>query len=464
MSGAGTGPRTESDGDYVARAVRRWHELLRTDLGPASARALADGLRATRLLFGDRPICRVLRPYFLASGEAARINGEAEALMSALRKVRAAIERDPAVRARLRLSEDEETVLAFDRQPFEPDQIARLDGFLTRDGAYRVIEYNAESPGGIAFGDTLASIFKALPVFEPFAREFPLRSVEGLDLTLRQLLAAHRARLGPAARPNPSIAVVDRRSAPTAREFEICAEYFTYRGHPSRVVEPDELRFENGRLTAGDFVVDVVYKRVLVGDLVRTYGTIHPIFQALRANAVTVASGFGVHILYRKELFALLHDERIAAAFDAREHDAVERAVPWTRFVEDVETLRDGMRVRLVDYVRSHRERLVLKPTNEYGGAGVVLGWLVDDATWARALTDALASTFVVQERVALGRETFPVLLEDRIEESSFYADINPYVWGGVRSEGFGCRLAAGELLNVTAGGGSAVPVFILDR
>jgi uncharacterized circularly permuted ATP-grasp superfamily protein len=459
-----TDAATPTDGAFVARAVARWHEILAGPAGAPSARALAEGLRATRLMFGDRPICRVLRPFFLTSGEARRLNSEAEALMAALRKVRAKLETDPAWRARLRLNEDEELVLAADRQPFEPDQIARLDGFLVRDGAYRVIEYNAESPGGIAFGDTLASLFRGLPVFEEFSKEYAPRSVEGVALTLKQLLAADRARLGPAAKKNPNIAVVDLRSAPTVREFEICAESFSYHGCPARVIEPDELRFENGRLVAGDFAIDIVYKRVLVGDLVRTYGTLHPLFQALRANAVTCASGFGVHLLYRKELFAFLHDDRIAAGFDARERGAVERCVPWTRFVEDVETRWDGRTVSLLEFARTNRERLVLKPTAEYGGKGVVLGWLVDDATWSKALLEALGEPHVLQERVALGRETFPVMIDDRVELSQFYADINPYIWGGVRSEGFGGRLASGELLNVTAGGGSAVPVFILDR
>lgn len=453
-----------SDGAFVARAVARWHELLEGVRGIASGRLLESGLRATRLLFGDRPICRVLRPFFLTSNEARRLSGEAEALMSALRKVRAKLETDPRWRGRLGLSEDEETVLAADRQPFEPDQIARLDGFLVRDGAYRVIEYNAESPGGIAFGDTICSLFKGLPVFEAFSKEYSLRSVDGLALTLAQLLAADRARLGAAAKAKPNIAVVDLRSAPTVREFEICAESFSYQGCPSRVIEPDELRFENGRLVAGDFPIDIVYKRVLVGDLVRTYGTIHPLFQALRADAVTCASGFGVHLLYRKELFAFLHDDRIASAFDERERAAVTRAVPWTRFVEDVETTFGGRTIELLEFARTNRERLVLKPTAEYGGKGVTLGWLVDDAAWSKALTEALHEPYVVQERVELGRETFPFLSDGRIEYSQFYADINPYIWGGVRSEGFGGRLATGELLNVTAGGGSAVPVFILDR
>ncbi len=32
----------------------------------------------------------------------------------------------------------------------------------------------------------------------------------------------------------------------------------------------------------------------------------------------------------------------------------------------------------------SNREQLVLKPNDEYGGKGIVLGWEVDDAEWER--------------------------------------------------------------------------------
>ena len=65
-------------------------------------------------------------------------------------------------------------------------------------------------------------------------------------------------------------------------------------------------------------------------------------------------------------------------------------------------------------------------------------------------------------ERVQLASERFPVMQGDDVGFATFYADVNPYIWGGSRSDGFGARLAPGELLNVTAGGGSAVPVFVV--
>src|SRR5262249_10099756 len=159
--------------------------------------------------------------------------------MRAFRKVLGVLASDRGFRDRLRLSAADEAVLAADRQEFEPDQISRIDGFLVRGGPFRVIEYNAESPGGSAVGDALADPFRRLPVMEAFAREHRLATFDGLANTLRQLLLAHERRLRRPSSPGTTIAVVDWKSAPTRREFELCAEFFSRRGFPSRIVEPD---------------------------------------------------------------------------------------------------------------------------------------------------------------------------------------------------------------------------------
>jgi hypothetical protein len=446
----------------VAALVERYHTLMGGPLGTATAEAFQDGIARTRLVFGDRPICRVLRPFFLAAQEAAAIRSSVETLLGAFRKVLAALDRDRALRGLLRLTAADEAVLAADHQGFEPDQIARLDGFLVRGGPFRLVEYNAESPGGIAFGDALADIFRALPVMQVLAREHGLAAPSGLANTLRQLVAAHEARTGPAAARRPTIAVVDWKSAPTRREFEICAEFFERQGFPSRVLEPPELAYAGGRLVAHGVPIDIVYKRVLVGDLVTHGGADHPLVRAVREGAVTCASRFQVHLLYRKELFALFHDERLTHAFSESERAAIRSLIPWSRIVEDVPVTDGASRVGLFDLVRRRRDRLVLKPTSQYGGKGVVLGWLASPEEWEDALRAAREEPYLVQERVELPSETFPVLGRNGFAFERFYADVNPYVWGGVRSEGFGARLAAGELLNVTAGGGSAVPVFVV--
>jgi uncharacterized circularly permuted ATP-grasp superfamily protein len=119
--------------------------------------------------------------------------------------------------------------------------------------------------------------------------------------------------------------------------------------------------------------------------------------------------------------------------------------------------------------VLANRERLVLKPNDEYGGKGVFIGWETTDADWARALEQALKAPFVVQERVELLREGFPELRRvddtDRgaLHVREFVVDLDPYVFDG-EVEGFLTRLSATSLANVTSGGGQVPSFLVLPR
>ena len=159
----------------------------------------------------------------------------------------------------------------------------------------------------------------------------------------------------------------------------------------------------------------------------------------------------------------MLSDERNARLFDADAAAAVRAFVPWTRVVEERRTTHGGAEVDLVAHVRAERERLVLKPNDDYGGAGIVLGWTVDDAEWERALAKALAEPYIVQERVPIPSEPYPSVVGGRVEVIDRMIDTAPFVSHGAYADGLLTRLSTAALLNVTAGGGSQVPAFVVE-
>jgi uncharacterized circularly permuted ATP-grasp superfamily protein len=108
-------------------------------------------------------------------------------------------------------------------------------------------------------------------------------------------------------------------------------------------------------------------------------------------------------------------------------------------------------------------ERLVLKPNDDYGGAGVVLGWEVDDATWERSLQTALERPFIVQQRIPLPTATFPSLVDGKVVFADRIVDTAPFVFGGAFVDGCLTRISTATLVNVTAGGGSTIPTFIAE-
>jgi uncharacterized circularly permuted ATP-grasp superfamily protein len=120
--------------------------------------------------------------------------------------------------------------------------------------------------------------------------------------------------------------------------------------------------------------------------------------------------------------------------------------------------------VDLLPFIADRREQLVLKPHDEYGGKGIVLGWEVDQSAWEAAVKTALDEPYIVQERVELPTEPYPSLVDGRVHVVDRMVDTAPYVAYGSYVDGCLSRLSTAALLNVTAGGGSQTPTFVAER
>jgi hypothetical protein len=265
----------------------------------------------------------------------------------------------------------------------------------------------------------------------------------------------------------PTIAVVDYEDVPTRVEHHMVRRYFESQGCPTLVCDPRHLTYEGGLLLHEGRTIDIVYKRLLVNELLERRDEVWPLVEAARDRAAVIVNPFRCKPIHKKAIFAVLTDDDVQGLFTDRERAAIRAHVPWTRRVHEGRTSRDGEEVDLPAFILAHRERLVMKPNDEYGGKGVFIGWEMSDGDWTNALAEALGASFVVQERVDVVRQEFPLLTEDegtgggRLQFDEFVVDLDPYVFGG-EVEGFLTRLSATSLANVTSGAGQ-VPSFLVE-
>ncbi|MGQ9926729.1 MAG: hypothetical protein ACUVS4_07640 [Chloroflexaceae bacterium] len=453
--------------------IEYYHTLLTPEVAMASWACLSEELRARRLYFGERPLATVLRPRLLTAEQYALLRRAVGVVAAAARKV-VAVALDPgpegeAVRQVLLLTPQEEALVARHPGYAEPSAHSRMDTFMTLDGAsLQFVEYNAESPAAIAYQDVLAEAFLTMPVMQEFARRFPLRPLPARQRLLETLLACWREAGAPGG--EPVVAIVDWHGLPTATEFELFAAYFAEHGLRALICTPDDLRFRDGRLLAerdsAITAVTIVFKRVLTSELLTHYGTAaldHPLVQAYTAGACVLVNSFRAKLLHKKSLFALLSDEAFYGPLSPDERAAVAAHVPWTRVLRPGETTYQGEHIDLLAFARANRERLVLKPNDDYGGRGITIGWETDAAGWDAALQAALEAPSVVQERVRIAYEPYPALVNGQVVVSERLVDSDPFLFGA-EIDGCLCRLSTMTLLNVTAGGGSTVPVFVLEQ
>jgi uncharacterized circularly permuted ATP-grasp superfamily protein len=264
----------------------------------------------------------------------------------------------------------------------------------------------------------------------------------------------------------PQIAIVDWREVPTYSEFELLRDAFVAAGVPTIIVDPRELVFDHDRLVANGVAIDLVYRRVLINDILAREADCRALLDAYAARAVCVANTLRCKIPHKKAFFAVLTDERHAHLFSADEQAMIRRHIPWTALVEQRRVVRGGASVDLVPYLRAHREQFVIKPNDEYGGTGVTLGWETSEADWDAAIARAIAERargWVAQEKIAVRREVFPICDAGAVAMRDMLVDFAPYVFRG-RLAGFLTRLSATGLANVTSGGGQVAAFAVDDR
>ncbi len=443
--------------EVIARAIDDYHALLRDERGlreEIESRFL-ERMRESKLTFGGRVLCPFPRPNLVSPQAYEHIRGVCRGIFKAIEKVEATLGEE--LWDRVDLTPEERELVAIDSGYRRSSPSARLDSFLTTS-KYQFVELNAETPAGIGYAEVLTDIFLDLPIVKEFQKRYALRRFRARDRVLETLLDCYREAGGK--EPHPTIAVVDYEEVPTRTEHHMFREFFESKGYPSLVCDPRHLTFEGGKLRHEGRVIDIVYKRLLVNEFLEKVDELQPLLKAARAGAFVMMNPFRCKPIHKKAIFAVLTDDAMQSHFTAEEREAIRAHVPWTRRVLEGRTTRDGQSIDLATFVRDNRERLVMKPNDEYGGKGVFIGWEMTDTEWHAAYVTALGASYVVQEKVELLRQTFPQLSPE-LSFRDLVVDLDPFVFGG-EVEGFLTRLSGTSLANVTSGGGQ-VPAFLVE-
>ena len=437
------------DAALSAAAIGRWNHALRAldDLDPALE-------RLRKLTVGDRPYCLVARPHLMT-----RVRYEAERLAvtlvaSALSKLAAAISRDPSLLLQLDVSEAERDLLTIDPGFTDLDVTNRYDGFTGK--RFGIIEMQGGAPGALAFVDEASKTFMETAAFEEVAGEFELESFSIIDRLREALVEAWRDWGGEG---DPTIAIVDWDDAVMMAEFEEIRDSLRAHGLNALIVDPRQLRFEGGKLRAGDETIDLVYRRLTMMDTIARPEDTKALVDAARNVAACVVNPFANDVMGHKTVFALLTNPELGLELTSAELNGVHNHVPWTRRLtadgapETETTVSAG-------YVAQNRESLVVKPVFDNEGHGVHLGWECDDHEWTVIVQQALGHEYIVQKRIWAHREHFP-RNEPGFPLERFYVDTDPYVFRR-RVGGVLVRLSRDGITNLSAGG-SIVPTFLVS-
>ena len=417
---------------------------------------LNDVQRELNLLFDGRPLSPFLRPHFLSRTFYNEIAHAAEVIAEAEARLTYAALENVELLDKLDLTEMEKKLVQVDPGYEKVCNSSRLDTFISSE-SFKFLEYNAETPSGIADQKAIEKVLDTIPLVKEFLQKNEHWRPRPQQKLLQSLFVSYREFGGKKSKPN--IAIVDWDGVETVTEFYNLKDYFESNGFPTLIADPSELEYDGEKLHAGSFEIDILYKRVLIHEFLEKFDETHPLTRAYIDGNLCMANSFRVKIPHKKLSFAILSDETYSDIFTDEQLEIIKKHIPWTRKVEECKTTFHDAEIDLIEFLTKDRERFLLKPNDDYGGKGIVMGWETDQTGWENAIKEALQDSYVVQEKAPIEKQEFPVY-DEKVSLETLLVDFDPFLFQN-KCEGGMVRLSDSSLVNVTQGGGQTALIVL---
>jgi hypothetical protein len=123
--------------------------------------------------------------------------------------------------------------------------------------------------------------------------------------------------------------------------------------------------------------------------------------ESARKGSLMLYNGPVGNLMSNKLNLALLSEHQDSDLFSPDERESIKKYIPWTRKTVPGETMYDGEKINLRDFMLANRERLMLKSAVGSGGTGVESGRKLTQREWSDKVQTAFEQkTYMVQEYV----------------------------------------------------------------
>jgi hypothetical protein len=447
----------------VDEAIARYHSILDTDpfRDLSWVERFHGALRARKLELGNRPVSPFLRPHLVTREQYDGLVKGGQLLASAVDQLRKMAMDNPALMARMDLL-PAERMLASVNPGYKHFAVTGLLDTALENGHMRFSDYSAETPVGVLYAEVLADELYETGPLKEFRKSVKLAKFGGVKYLQSALLKAYKEFGGKNA---PQVAILEMRhpfETLESREYHLLAENFSAHGLPTIVASPEQLEYKNGVLRKGEFVIDIVYRRMKTREFVVHFDpNNHPLVRAYRDGKVCVVNSFRSDMAQKKAVFDLLTDESVLAHFPAADRVAIRNLIPTTRVVSERMVAWDGTEeVDLLPFITANRDRLVLRPNDDTEERQTFVGEEMDQTAWERAVRTAQRSPYVVQENVKAPTAKFPVYSYGSLDLKEMRVEVHPHVYlGKVQSASSWLTPAAGTFSTATG----ITPTYLLE-
>lgn len=445
-------------------------EVLKTTGPAAQMETLTTRMADKRMFMEGELFPTFLKPYFVDAAERPFFNKVTKLLISSLNRIGDLYFKEGLFREQIRLAGRTADLAAID--PGYPGHqiINRLDiFFIPETGELKLLEYNCGDPSGMGWHDQMLEMFLDLPVMKKLGEKYGFHVDWLVKSHFRTFFKKYHewcGRKGVEPEEKPNISFVCIRNSTVLGDFLAFVDYYNEMGFDTKFGDPRDFEYDGKDLTLNGEKIDLIYRDAIDDVILDPYwdGS-RQLVQALRDNAVCFVNPVSSASGDWKSILEIQSEAQYEKYFTAEERACHAAHIPWTRTLVERKTDYGNKEVDLVEFTRSNKDLLVLKPNDGYGGFGVLVGKTSTRAEWDALIDKSFNENinYTVQDCANIPVEEFPV-----VENGEFRGfegkNVNLNLWShdGEFAGAF-VRAATGSVINVHQGGGM-VPVFFVSN
>ena len=285
-----------------------------------------------------------------------------------------------------------------------PVVIGRYDIFYNGKEDFVFCEFNTDGSSAMNEEEEVSSRLLKTKGMRDFSERYNLE-LSGFELfysLIDTLTSLYREIRG---EKKPNVAILDFIDKGTSEEFEVFKEKFIEKGYNCEILDPRDLKYENGKLVKDGYVIDLVYRRAVTSDLMERKDEIKDFLKAYMDNAFVMFGSFRSQLMHSKLIFKILRIEDTKNILTDEENKFIEKHIPFT---EELNEKKD------YEEVINNKDKYILKPNDGYASHGVFVGRDFTDEEFEKKVRNIKEGTYIYQAYYDVTPTPFVVFDEDK--------------------------------------------------
>lgn len=406
-----------------------------------------------KIPFNGRLAAGSIKPRFLTRGQLRHIRIRSEMAIKSFYRLGHALRDSVRLQNYFHLTMPEKEILKADFGFSQMIPFGRFDGTLTPENGLQVYELNTNCPAGGGWAEDIQSVISNFPFWKNFNDKHEIEYLlDWPKKMLRGLMQNYREWGGTDS--HPDILILRWRNQYN-QDSDFFTQEFQKLGHRTMIGDASQVHYDGKKL----FYHGTSYKLIMrwfdLDHIFEEKEVYRDILRAYLDNAACIVNPFISSVLANKSLFAFFNDEQFASYFTKEEREILGDMCVWTRIVEKRKTmLPDGSRSDLLDYIREHKNKFLIKQSISTYGKNIFIGKEMKQTAWNKLIgKSSCKGGWIVQALLPIPTGYEPYVHGNSVQTRVFHKDVGPYLINGKFVGGLG-RFSPGLVTNAMQGGG----------